>query len=406
MLAEDPAHALAEAGRGSVRRYRIQDAIVVFEIALALVLLAGASLFAETVRRMGTQALGFVPSNLVVITVRAPRSMTAGVSPAALAARTAGIVERLAAVPGVVSAAGTASAPFGGYRGSNPIEIEGKKLDPPPSARREIVTEDFFRTMRIPVLRGRVFDSADSSAARLAIVSDDFERRYMDGQALGRRFRVSKEMVEIIGVVPNMKDREVTDEVEPTFFVLSRQLPTWSVNQYVVRSAGDPGAVMAQLAGAVRGYDHRLLVSTLDTMDTLIERSMAEQRYRALLSTVFGAAALMLCATGVYALFARQVTDRRREIGLRIALGARPAAVLRQIVGRGLVLVATGLALGVPAALAAAELIRSLLFGIAPGAPGLYLSIAAVLTLTGAVATLVPASRASRVDPSLLLRSE
>jgi ABC-type antimicrobial peptide transport system permease subunit len=228
----------------------------------------------------------------------------------------------------------------------------------------------------------------------------------MDGHALGKRFRVNKEMMEIIGVVPNTKDVEVTDEPEPAFFALSRQMPAWSVNQYVVRSAGDPDGVMASLAEAVRGYDPRLLVSALETMDTLIERSTAEQRYRALLSTIFGAAALMLCATGVYALFARQVTDRRREIGLRIALGARPAAVLRLIVGRGLVLVATGLALGVPAALVSAELIRSLLFGIVPGAPGVYLSISAVVALTGAVATLVPASRASRVDPSVLLRSE
>jgi putative ABC transport system permease protein len=406
LASSDPAAALSEGGRSGTRRQRAQGAIVIAEIALALVLLVGASLFGETVRRMSAQPVGFDASNLVVIGIREPRSMSAGSAPAALAARVAEIEGRLSAVPGVVSVAGVSSAPFGGGYGSNNIEIEGKKLDPSPSARRHIVTESFFRTMAMPLLRGRVFDRSDSSSARLVVVSQEFERRYMDGYAVGKRFRLNQDWLEVIGVVANTKQLELTDEDEPGFFALRRQLAGWSVNQYVVRSSGDAAALIPSLREAVRAYDARLIVSTADTMDTLVKRSIAEERYRALLLGMFGGTALLLAAIGVYGLLARDVADRRREIGVRMALGATAFDVMRLVSRQGLTLVAFGLLIGIPAALGAGRLIRSMLYGVSPAAPAVFGAVAAALAFAALCATVIPARRASHIDPIVSLRGD
>lgn len=402
-ITPNPSEALSEGGRGATRRQRAQSVIVVAEVALALVLLVGASLFAETVRRMAAQPTGFESGNLVVIGLRAPRSLS--LSRQATAARMAELEARLGSVPGVIAAGAVSSAPFGGGYGSNGIEIEGKKIDPQPSARRQIISEPFFRAMGIPIVRGRPFDRSDPSSARLAVVSREFERRYMDGDALGKRFKLNDDWLEIIGVAENTKQLELTDEDEPTFFVLSRQVQGWSLNQFAIRTSVDPAAIIPSLREAVTAYDPRLLVTTAEPMKALVNRSISEERYRALLAGIFGITALGLAAIGLYGLLSGDVADRTREIGLRMALGAQTSDVVRLVGRHGLTLVIGGLAAGIPAALAASRVTRSLLFGVTPAAPVVYLVTAGALLIAALAATLIPARRASRIDPIVSLRN-
>jgi hypothetical protein len=352
-------------------RGRSQRVIVSCQVALAVVLLVGATLLGETVVRLTSLPVGFDDERLFVLSVLWARSLAPDMVRRAQVEQS--LLERIRALPAVESAAATASPPFGRSFGSNSIEVSGRPGESLP-AQRHIVSEDFFRTMRMPLQRGRPFELGDAARVLLgpaqpgaevddslgvAIVSRELERRYFGGNALGQRLRFNRIWHDVIGVVPDVKARQYAEETAPAFYVYSRQTPYINVGQFVVRAAGDPATLVRRLWETVTSVDSRLTIAAAETMETLMARSVANQRYRAMLSSSFGGAALLLASVGLFGLLSRAVNERRKEIGVRMAVGARPADVLRLVMTEGGGLVASGLLVGLPTAFLSARLIQS-----------------------------------------------
>jgi putative ABC transport system permease protein len=298
-----------------------------------------------------------------------------------------------------VSVAATALPPFSGAYGTNVIKIEGRSRERDPEAVRQIVTDDYFELMRIPILKGQSLGSSAGSGAPVAIVSTTFERQLMDGDALGKRFAWNKEWHTVVGVVPDAKQRKYTDPAAPMFYVRGR-----STGNFLIRTAVVPESLMPAVRAAIVAQDQGAVVSRLTTMNALLETSIAEERYRALLSSLFGVSALLLSAIGIYGIVARSVTDRTREFGLRSALGATPRNIRLLVLGQSARLVGLGLVLGIPAAVGTSWAIRAMLYGVSPTAPHTFVAVAAVLAGAAALGTLVPVHRAGRVDPAIALR--
>jgi putative ABC transport system permease protein len=385
-------------GRTVARRQR--GALVMVEIALAFVLLVSASLFGETVIRLASEPVGFDAANLLVATIRHP----VGVGESALSRAESSrlLEERLAGLPGVVSIGGAASLPFAGGYGSNRIEIEGEPSGEAITAARQMVTPGYFMTMRVPLVKGRAFQTGEQN---LAVVSESFERQYLRSNGIGRRFRFnlkSDEWYRIVGVVGETRQRRLSDATGPTFYVPH----TGTVGEFVLRTSNDPALSMAAVHEAVRSHDPRLVVTKIDAMQTLIRRTIASEEFRASLAGFLGGTALVLALTGIYALLSRSVTDRAREIGVRMALGASPSAILRLIVAQGGLPVLFGVLLGAPLSFASARLMSSMLYGVVPTAPHTFVVVAGALIIVSLGATALPACRAARVDPLVALRYE
>jgi predicted permease len=399
-----PASALREV-RGAGRRRRAQSTLVAGEVALALVLLVVGSLFGETLFRLTSQRLGFDPSGVLIVTTR-PASNSAE-SPGVAATRTHDILERLTGAPGVVAAAGVSTAPFSGGLNLSGIDIEGRHFDTVPSAERQVVTASYFATMRVPVLTGRVFDTTDRAGDRVAVVSESFAKGYFDGHAIGRRFKLD-DWWTIIGVVADTKQREFRDEATAAAYLLDRQAigehAYAAIDQFVIRTRGDAAAAASLVRDAVHSASPDTIVTDTTPMTALLDRSVGNQRYRALVASVFGGTALLLASVGLYGLLTRAVADRRREIGVRMALGARPGDVVALVAGQGTRLVAIGLACGLLPAIAAGKLSSSLLFGVTPTMPHTFALVAGLLATVSVVATVWPARRAAHVDPVVALR--
>jgi hypothetical protein len=438
--------ALAEGGRDATsRRHLGQRVVVAAEIALALVLLVGASLLGETLFRLTSQPLGFNPSGLAVVSFRMTRlpgvpakPITAAeyqvLTPAQFAERrrffdslrTTGwwlhlsaAIERVAALPGVVTVGGY-TAPFIGARVTAMLRPFGRQPEEAVQVRQQLVTERYFEAMGVPILRGRNFGPGDrrgaaANAAREpvgsqapipAVVSRALERRFFGGDAVGKMLiqgsPESSRVLDIIGVVADTRWRKTADDDLATCYLLGGRYH--SVNTLVVRSARDVAALLPAVRSTLRDYDPNIVVTSTATMDSILKRSIAEEHFRATLSAIYGGAALVLAAVGLYGLAARRVADRRREIGIRIALGARPSDVLGLVLRDALCTVGLGLAAGVPAALVASQATRTLLFGVTPTAPRVFVVAAIVLALAALVATLLPARRAAAIDPMIVLK--
>jgi putative ABC transport system permease protein len=401
-----PASALREV-RVAGRRRRAQSTLVASEVALALVLLVVGSLFGETLFRLTSRRLGFDPSGVLIVTTR-PASNSAE-SPGVAATRTHDILERLTGAPGVVAAAGVSTAPFSGGLNISAIDIEGRHFDTVPSTARQVVTASYFATMRVPVLTGRVFDTSDRAGDRVAVVSESFAKGYFDGQAIGRRFKLD-DWWTIIGVVADTKQREFRDEATAAAYLLDRQAigehAYAAIDQFVIRTRGDGAAPASLLRDLVHSASPDTIVTDTTPMTALLDRSVGNQRYRAILASVFGGTALLLASVGLYGLLTRVVADRRREIGVRMALGARPGDVVAMVAGQGTRLVAIGLACGLPPSIAAGKLSSSLLFGVTPTMPHTFALVAGLLGTVSVVATVWPARRAAHVDPVVALRAD
>jgi len=221
----------------------------------------------------------------------------------------------------------------------------------------------------------------------------------MDGDALGKRFAWNEKWHTVVGLVPDAKQREYTDAAAPMFYVITR-----SGSNFLIRTSVPPESLMPAVRGAIVSKDPGAVVSRLTTMNALLATSIAEERYRALLSSVFGCSALLLSAIGIYGILARNVTDRLREFGVRSALGATPRNIRMLVLGQSARLVGLGLLLGVPAALVASRAITAMLYGVSPAAPHAFAMVTAVLAACAAVGAFAPVHRAGRVDPAIALR--
>ena len=403
MSRANPADALRAGGRtGTVRAVRGTRWVVTAQVSLSLVLLMGAGLLAETVRRLTSQPVGFDAAPLVVTSVRLPPIV--GGTGAQRAVRTQAIVDRLSRLPGVEAATAANAAPFSGIAGSSSFQVPGKTFARNPSANRHIVSQSYFHTMGIRPMKGRLFDDTDAFGAHAAVITDEFERRILDGDAVGKHFVLNGDDHTVIGVIPAPKYKRFSEEPPVAFYMLSRQLPQWPTPGFIVRASGSPAELLPTVRKAIAEAEPQVSFITLETMAAMQGRSVAEERYRAQLAVGFAGSALLLAGIGLYGLLARSIRDQRREMGVRLALGAAPREVRRLVMSKALGLVALGLIPGIPAALAAGRAIGSFLYGVTPLSPLVLIGATAIVVFMAMLAALGPALRAARIDPIETLR--
>lgn len=389
--------------------------LVVAEVSVAVVLVVGASLLVRSFVALQRVDLGFSESNVLIAELSLPSSSYQEWPE--IARFHDEILNRLGAIPQVRSA---------GLTYDHPLEsnwIDGFRLaDQPPreeafSAVLRIVSPDYFRTLGIDVVSGRPFGELDDPAHPGAvIVNEAFVRRYLpDGSPIGRRLSTRSpryvwgeavpDVFEIVGVVENVRFLGPTEPPEPAYYLPAAQFPLTEM-LVAVRTEGDPIALASRLREEVWALDPNLPISGITTMARLVSESLAQPRFNAVVLGAFGVLGLVLAGLGIYGLLAHAVVERTSEIGLRMALGAQAVDVTRMVVGQGMMLTSLGLGIGLVVSLATGRAIQSLLFGVSASDPWSFASVTLFLTLVAALASYLPARRASRIEPLTALKSD
>lgn len=416
LLRRDPAGQLRDDARGSVGAAGggMRRVLVVAEIALACVLVTGAGLLVRSFAAMHTADPGFARERVFTMRLTLPGARYS--TDLQSRAFFDGLIERIEALPGVERAGATSFPMLSRSSGSASLRIEGAP-PPPPDTPNEPVTMDIitptaFETLGVPMTRGRMFNSGDvTDGLPVVIVNEAFVRRfYPDRDPIGKRvtfdgFETGGQRVRwltIVGVAGDTRRSGFNIPVrEELYFPLSQAS---AGSMYVfVRTSGAPESVVAPVRGAVWSLDPQLAIALPRTMEAVMAAAVAEERFRMTLVAGFAATALLLAALGVYGLMAFATTQRLREFGVRLALGATPRGVLMTVMRDGLVLAAIGLAVGLTGALAVAQVLRQMLFGISPFDPITFAAMATVLLAVAALAAFVPARRAMKTDPMVTL---
>jgi putative ABC transport system permease protein len=404
----DPGQTLKEGGRSSSHGGRaMRRALVVAEVALAVVLLVGAGLMLRSFDRLQQTDLGFRPDGL--LTARVSLYGDRYREPARVADFYRQLFERLSAQPGIAGAAGIGTVFLTATPNSTNFSIEGRP-EFPVDERVEVpvdaATPDYFRVMDIPLRRGRFFDERDAAgAAPTVIINETMARRFWrDDDPIGRRIKYGTlasqgPWMTIVGVVADTRRTGYDAQVRPETYLPHAQSPDGGL-MLLIRTAGDPAAAAPSLRSIVRDLDPALAVQGVQPLSSILVEMTAQRRLNTILLTVFAVVAALLAAVGIYGLIAYSVAQRTRELGVRIALGASAARVMRLVAGEGLVLAGAGVALGLGAALVLGRSMSTLLYGVSASDPATFAAIALVATLTAVSASIVPALRAVRIDPS------
>ncbi len=404
-------------GRFGWRRAGLQQALVVGEIALALVLLTGAALLTRSFSRLNGLDPGFEPDGVLTLRYAAAEGDLAVRDPVEF--RRAA-VERLSALPGVLSTSMALCPPLGPRcSGSVVVQVDGQKLAIGGSGvpiGLHAVTTEHFRTLGIPILRGRSFTGFDHPGApRAVLLNETAAKRLFPGlDPIGHRLSAASfyfgggdSLAEVIGVVKDVRYGEYDAGPEPDlYFPLSAIRSFGRAGTFFVHTRGDPLRVADLVRAELKLLDPNLPVFRVMTMRELAGAALARPRFAATLLSGFAATALLLAALGLYALLAFGVAQQTRELGLRMALGATDARLLGGVVRRGLILAGTGIAIGLGAALALQRVVVGLLYQTSPSDPATLLAVAALMGSTAVLAALIPARRATRVDPLVALRNE
>lgn len=425
------APALQEGSRGTSGRGtgRVRAGLIVAEVALSLVLLTGAGLMIRSLARVASVSVGFSTDNLLIVPLQLPEGHYGGSEQATTLFEN--VIERLQALPAVSTAAAATSVPFANVNGM-PLVVEGRTyndLNQLEGLVCSLVTRDYFRAQGLRLLRGRVFAESDrAGTAPVIVLNEAAVKKFLpDGDPLGKRVMLGApdhllrpgllppgldkfQWATVVGVVRNARYFGPQSDPPPAAYIPVRQ--SWDYPQMrrfmtlVIRTQGRPLDVVPALREVVKSLDPDLPLGRIASMDMLLGDSLQGTRFNTVLLSLFAAVALALAAVGIYGVVSWNVTQRTREIGVRLALGADRTGVLRLVVAQSMRIVAVGLILGLAGSLAVARAMRSLLFEINPLDPVTFVAVAGLLGLAALVACWLPARRATRVDPMVALRAE
>ena len=408
----EPIAALQGTARGSTAgRRRLLNALVVGQVAVAVILLAVSGLLIRALAIQVNASPGFDKKNLLTARVLLPPTRYS--DPAQVRAFFERVEHTLGINARVTAAAAVDSLPLGGSSYSVPAVVEGR---PSTDAREQnmvgriIVTPGYFRTLGIPLLAGREFDSRDGpETAAVALVNETMARRYWNdpGNAVGRRFRVenSADWITVAGVVADVRHRLVARPARPEIFLPHSQRPSRFMT-LIARTRIDPAQLAGDMRDAIWEADRDQPVRQLESMEDMLDRRMASTRALTQILGMLAGLALLLASIGMYGVMAYTTNQRTREIGVRMALGARRGDIVRMVLARGIWMMVAGLAIGLPCAFALTPLVQSLLLGVQPHDVMTFVAVSAVLIAVAMIACGLPAQRASRVDPVTTLRVE
>ncbi len=409
--------ALKEGGRDSgagVRGKRLRSSLVIAEVAVSVILLVGAGLLINSFMHLRNLDPGFRADHLLALNVDLSE-----VKYPDTARRTAffdEVVRRVQPLPGVQSVAVAGNLPFTYNGDSMGIAVEGIP-DPPPDQWPDVIWRTvgpgYFNTMRIPLVRGREFKDGDTLDTTLAVVvSEKTAKHYWPNQdPIGKRLKPGATTGEspwrtVIGVVKDVRQNDFIAEPKMQMYFSYKQVKSLVANALVVRTSVDPLSLAMPVRNAIWSVDKDQPVANIDSMENIVASAVARQRFSMLLLAIFAALALVLAAVGIYGVMSYTVAQQTREIGIRIALGAKRGDVLKMTVKQGLKLVGLGLVIGLPSAFILTRVMSSLLFGISATDPITFLSISLVVLAVALLASYIPALRATKVDPMIALRAQ
>jgi predicted permease len=410
----DRYEALKEGGRAGtagIARQRMRAGLVMGEVAIALVLLAGAGLFLRSLASLENVHPGFEPEGVITASVALPGARYS--EDARQVAFYRAVLDGLAKIPGVTDVAAALPVPFDNNGGSASFEIEGRPMapgDPGPHGDIAQVSPGYFATLKIPLLRGRVFSDHDIAGTQsVALVDATLAKQYWPNEdAIGQHIRngSNSPWATIVGVVEHTKNSDLAgDQVKGRYYYPIYQQPSTDAT-LVVRTQGDPGAAAGAIRAAVSAVDPSEPISQFRSLSSLVAASLAPRRFVVTMLALFAVLALLMAIIGLYGVTSYSVAQRTQEIGIRMALGARRSEILGMVIVQGLWLTGGGVLAGLATALALSRLLRSQLFHVSPFDPLTFSLTAGVLIAAELLACAIPAQRATRIDPMEALRHE
>ncbi|MDF2775233.1 MAG: permease [Geminicoccaceae bacterium] len=404
--------AVADTLRGSTRqagrrRSSLLDAVIVVQVAMSLVLLAGAGVLGRSLRALWTVDPGFTTDAILTMSVTVPESRYA--EREAVGAYYARLAQRLESLPGVGRVAATSNLPLSGRNSTTAIDLEGVPTANPserPNVQRRVVTPEYFTALGIPLRAGRGLGGEPAGEFNELIIDEAMARRSWPNEpALGKRVRVFGAWFTVVGVVGNVRHTRLDEDEQPTIYLPHSRVATREMTM-VLATSGDPAALASVVRSATWSVDPAIPIAELEPLASRVARSISPERYRTTLLGAFGLAAAVLTAVGVFGVVARTVSQRRREIAIRLALGAARSSIARAVtrdLGRS---VGLGLALGLVGAWLLSPLLGRFVFGVGPSDPMALSGAIALMVLMAGLAALPAVRRALRTDPGLALRQE
>jgi len=405
---------LKEGGRANSAgraRQQLRSSLVIAEVALALVLLVGAGLFLRSLAALEDVNPGFQSAGVITAGLSLPHQRYD--TDAKQLAFYQAVLDNLATTPGVAAVAAGVPLPFSGNAGSASFDIDGRPSppgDPGPHGDIGAVSADYFAALKIPIRQGRVFTALDRAGAQpVAVIDDVLARQYWPGQSpVGQHLRRgnSAPWAAIVGVVAHVKHSDLAGEdIKGKYYFPLFQMPLPFMS-FVMRAPSDPGRLATALRDAVRSVDPTQPVSQIRLMTSMVNNSLAPRRFVVTVLGVFATMALAMALIGLYGVISYAVTQRTQELGVRMALGAQPAEILRLVLGQGMKLAGIGVAAGLLISLAMSRVLRGELFHVSAVDPLTFALMAAALIAAALLASYIPARRATRVDPMVALRYE
>jgi predicted permease len=395
-------------------RFAWGKGLIAGQVALSLLVLFAASLLVRSLQKLMTQDFGYERDHLVIARVDAA---AAGYSAEKMKVLAQQLVDKLPGTPGVRSVTYSTNGLFGGTESSDALLIPGFRESNASdrAAKEDYVGSDYFGVVGIPILSGRGIAAQDTAASmRVAVVNEAMVKRFFEGQnPIGRQFRIDDadwldKPITIVGVSRNATDhgKGMREGVEARFYLAFQQMPDPIQIILEAQVRGSASAVVGNLRNQIKNVDPQLPIGFVQTLDRLVTSTAANQFALAKLSSFFAGLALLLACVGLYGILSYTVAGRTREIGVRMALGAQQGHVLRQVLSEGMLLVAFGLAVGIPLALISSRVLHSFLFGLKSTDPLSLIAVVLVLGAVAAIAAIIPARRAAQVDPMVALRYE